>query len=200
MNDGNYNKAIYDAMFESYTQTYIKALQENQATLDEYGNAVGKLDLTGKTGENGESGISGLLGILFGDPTLYQGLTEVLTPDVVSSLQSLLTTTIDDAALEAWTSFTGALTSMKDSIAEIMKNISGGEEGDAGSAFADGLKKMGESAVEVTPQLKNQLNPELELMQKYLDNAMYFITKLIETWTEGAWSIRRIHSTGNGCL
>ena len=162
MNNGEYNKAVYDAMFKTYTENYIKALQENQATLDEYGNAVEGLDLTGTTGEEGGGTTpGGLLGLLFGNPEMYAGLKEAITPEVADALLKLVTTSIDDATVEAWTNFTTAMASMKDSVTSIMTAISGGEDGDAGSAFAQGLSAMGDAAVELRPKLETELNPQL---------------------------------------
>lgn len=203
LGEWGYSQNIYESSYMgmlAQNDEKIRAREEELARLQ----AVGELtpeeyqkkmnELNGGLGTGG-----GLLGMLLGDPSVYEGLSDVLNADTVGALQTLISTAIDSTTTETWASFAQSLASIKESFVALMTVLTGGvlgedgEEGamgeaDAGALIAQALLDMGKAAETVTPQLKDYLNPELDKMAKSLDLTMSKTTELIETWSGGVWA------------
>ncbi len=193
MANGNYSEAIFDQMVNSYTETYLKKLEQGAITDEKYQNLFGNLSLTGTEGEAGaESGAGTLFELLFGNPELYEGLASVLNEETLGLLQQFLSTPIETTVTDSWALFSESLTATATALSSIMSLLSGGEEGELGdeelgSAFAEALIKMGEAAEKITPQLQQSLNPQLELMSNYLDIADSHLRAIKDLWAGDAW-------------
>ena len=112
------------------------------------------------------------------------------------SLASLFPT-LETTTIDSWTLFAGSLLTVKDSLLGIMAALTGGEMGedgefamgdaDAGAMLADALNIMGDAADKLAPRLQEGLNPQLFLMQDYLNAASSATNDLIKMWT-GSWA------------
>ena len=136
--NGFFSENFFQENFEQQYALYLKQV-EDQLKLQEQvkesiANLAGGTGITGEGEEGGGTTPGGLLGLLFGNPEMYAGLSEALTPEVLTAIQSLLTTELD---AETWGLFAQSLTTIASGFTTMAQALSGGEEGTALSVLMD---------------------------------------------------------------
>ena len=143
---------------------------------------------TGEGGEGGEGeGFGGLFSMLFGsmDAETLAIVAQMLTPELLNTFMSILTTQIDEQVIESWTMLSDQIERTSNAIIAMMVALTGGEEGElgdetAGDAFVNALMNIGAAAEVVGPQLQTSLNPPLETMQTHLELILANLSKICD--------------------
>ena len=112
--------------------------------------------------EEGESTTGGLLNLLFGNPEMYQALSEVLTPEVVQALQTLITTELN---ADPWTLFATALQTVSDSFTNMSAILKGGDEGEGLSTLLDNVLQK---ATALSGYFSGELSGSIDMLMSKL--------------------------------
>ena len=146
--NNGFSENIAQLSFEQLQQLDIQKAAE-QAMLQTFGaNLWSGTGTSGETGTSeGEetSGAGGLMSLLFGNPEMYQQLAEVLTPEVMTALQTLVSTELN---AEPWTLFAEALSTVATSLTTMQTALTGGEEGTGLTTLLGNLKGSAEELAE----------------------------------------------------
>lgn len=159
-----FSEAIAEQSFLKNQELDLQKAAE-QAMLETFGENL--WSGTGTAGESGTgetdktTGTGGILSLLFGNPEVYQGLAEILTPDVMSALQTLVTTEIN---ADPWKAFSEALSTVATSFTTMVTALKGGDEGEG---LTDLLNNVLSKSTELADYWKGDMATAIDsLMQK----------------------------------